>query len=237
MSRRRRFPESRALPPPLPPAERTVGQLVAEALRAYGRKPLSTAAIGALVVLTNLLAYWLTPGLPVLAAAVVAGALGGFTVTAAYLTAIGVVTGTSLRRRSLVTAYVLGLLIFLPFPFLVTVFVLPGLAWLALVGLAVPAALVEERPFVDALRRGLALARVDYVHVLGGLAALSLVVFVSQGAVYVVLRAYAENAAAVAAVLAALVAAPLLFLGGALLYVDQEARLRSRGERGREREE
>lgn len=227
---------TRELPPPLPPERRNVGQLVAESLRAYGRHPLTAVAIGGLVVLVNLLAFWLTAGTQLVVAAVVAGALGGLLVTPAFLLAIGAVTGTPVRRRSALTAYALGALVFLPFPLLVTVFVLPGLAWLALVGLSVPAALVEERPLTDALRRGLALARADYVHVLGGLAALAIVVFVSQGAVYVALRAYAENAAAVAAALAALVASPVLFLGSALLYVDQEARLRSRAE-GTERKE
>jgi thiol:disulfide interchange protein len=38
----------------------------------------------------------------------------------------------------------------------------------------------------------------------------------------------------IAAALASLVVSPLVFLGSALLYVDQEARLRSRGDRQKE---
>ena len=61
------------------------------------------------------------------------------------------------------------LFIFVPFPLLISLFVLPGLGWLALVGLAVPAVVIEGRGFRDALRRGIELARADYVHALGSL--------------------------------------------------------------------
>ena len=78
------------------------------------------------------------------------------------------------------------------------------------------------------------LARADYVHVLGGLATLALVVIISQFTLYFILREYAENTRLIAAALAALVVSPLVFLGSALLYVDQEARLRLREERRQE---
>jgi apolipoprotein N-acyltransferase len=71
--------------------------------------------------------------------------------------------------------------------------------------------------------------------VLGGLAALALVVFLTQAALYLVLREFAENTRVVAAILASVVVSPLVFIGAALLYLDQEARLRSR-ERRKERD-
>jgi hypothetical protein len=77
---------------------------------------------------------------------------------------------------------------------------------------------------------------VDFVHVLGGLATLALIVLLTQAVLYFVLREYAENTQRAAAALASLVVSPLLFLGGALLYVDQEARLRSRLDHGKERD-
>jgi hypothetical protein len=209
-----------------------VGQLVAESIRLYGRRPPVAFLIGLLVAAVNLLTLALSRE----AAVVSLPLAGGLLLTPAYLLAISLVTGVSLRGPDVGRAYLVGFLVFLPFPFLATVFVLPGLAWLALVGLAVPAALVERLPIKQAFARGIALARVDYVHVLGGLAALALVVFVTQGAVYVALRAYAENTARVAAALAALVASPTLFFGAAVLYLDQEARLRSRGDRRKERD-
>ena len=111
---------------------------------------------------------------------------------------------------------------------------LPGLAWLALLGLSVPAALVERLGVRAALVRGYRLARADFIHVLGGLATLALVVVISQFSLYFVLREFAENTRLAAAALASLVVSPLVFLGSAILYVDQEARLDSRGDRPKE---
>ena len=41
---------------------------------------------------------------------------------------------------------------------------LPGIAWFALVGLAVPAAMTEDLGVRAALRRGLELGRADFAH-------------------------------------------------------------------------
>jgi hypothetical protein len=78
---------------------------------------------------------------------------------------------------------------------------------------------------VAALRRGVELSRADFAHVLGGLAALTILVFVTQGAVFFLLREYADNSQRVAATLAYVVIAPVLFLGAAILYTDQAARV------------
>ena len=59
-------------------------------------------------------------------------------------------------------------------------FVLPGIAWFAFIGLAVPAAMVEGLRFRDALVRGRQLGVADYVHALGSLAALVIVVGVAR---------------------------------------------------------
>ena len=59
-------------------------------------------------------------------------------------------------------------------------YVLPALAWLALFGLAVPAAAHERLGFRDALARGRRLAAADYVHALGSLCALAIVYFVTR---------------------------------------------------------
>ena len=230
MARARKPRATRELPPPLPPAERTVGQLVGEAIRVYGRSFWKALALGIPVALVNVLAWELPRDSQV--HAVLEGAL---LLTLSYVAACALVTGAPLRSRNALVAYAVGVVIFLPFPILTTLFVLPGLAWLALVGLAVPAALVEGLGFRAAFVRGYRLARVDFVHVLGGLATLALVVFLTQAVLFFVLREYAENTRIAAATLASLFVSPLLFLGAALLYGDQEARLGSAGDRGKER--
>jgi hypothetical protein len=214
----------RELPPPLPPERRTVGQLVGEAIRLYGAHFWKGLALGLPVVLVNAL-VWTGDSAASRLLVVFASAV---LIPISFVAGSALATGAPLRRRGALVAYVTGVVVFLPFPFLATVFVLPGLVWLALFGLAVPASLVEGLGVRAAVVRGLRLARADFVHVLGGLATLALVVFITQAALYFVLREYAENTQRAAAVLASLVVSPLLFLGSALLYVDQDARLRSR---------
>ena len=70
---------------------------------------------------------------------------------------------------------------------------LPGIAWLALFGLAVPAAMVERLGFRDALGAGASSGAADYVHALGSLAALIVVVGVSELTLISLLRSQGEN--------------------------------------------
>ncbi|HSO02389.1 MAG TPA: hypothetical protein VLS46_07660, partial [Gaiellaceae bacterium] len=114
-----------------------------------------------------------------------------------------------------------------PFPFLASVFILPGLVWFAFVGLAVPAAVAEGTGFAASLRRGIELGRADFVHALGSLAALAIIVFVTRATLFVLLQGFGESTGRAASFLADLVVSPLLFLGAALLYVDQAARVGS----------
>jgi hypothetical protein len=201
-----------------------VGQLVGEAIRAYGARFWKSLVLGLPVVVANAL-VWARPSgdlrltlLPITA----------LLISASYVLALGFVTGANVRSRRGVVAYCLAVVLFLPVPLLVAIFILPALVWLSLLGLAVPAVLVEGLGVRAALVRGIRLARADFAHVLGGLATLGLVVIISQFSLYFVLREYADNTRMIAAALAALVVSPVVFLGSALLYVDQEARLRHR---------
>ena len=78
----------------------------------------------------------------------------------------------------------------------------------------------------EPLRRGLQLARADFVHVFGSLAALAIVYFLSRTVLLFLLRTQGDNAVRTAGFLADLVLSPLLFLGAALVYWDQAARVR-----------
>jgi hypothetical protein len=218
--------EQRPLHPALPPARRTVGQLVGEAIRAYGSHFWKALALGLPVVVANAL-VWKSPSNGERLALLPLTAL---LISLSYVAAVALVMRAPLRGSSTLVAYVVAVLVFLPVPILAVFYILPALAWLALFGLAVPAALVEGLGVRAAVARGLRLARADYVHVLGGIATLALVVIISQFSLYFVLREYAENTRIIAAALAALVVTPLVFLGSAILYVDQEARLRLREE-------
>jgi hypothetical protein len=219
---RPRYPKSTGpLPPPLPPVSRTVGQLVAETLKLYGELWKAGLVIGLPPAFLSAVAAGFSRT-QTIAIVPFAGAVAA---TASFVIASAVVNGVSLRRRSTVNAAIVGAVVYLPFPLLTALFILPGLAWLALVGLAVPAAIAESLGIRAALRRGLALGRADYVHALGGLATLTMLVFVTQIVISLLLQGFADNSERAAAFLAGLVLSPVLFFGAALLYVDQAARI------------
>jgi hypothetical protein len=208
----------RELPPPLPPRERTVGQLVAETIRAYGERFWRVLPLGIPVVVVDQLSVRQPPGVQML---VYWGATPLF--VAAYLRACGLVLGARVSR----TAIVLAVLLYLPFPALRALFILPGIGWFAFIGLAVPAAMVEGLTFRDALVRGRQLGLADYVHALGSLAALVVVVGIAGNTLSALLHTQGDNGQRVAVAVSDLVLSPMLFVGAALLYLDQAARVGS----------
>ena len=211
----------RELPPPLPPAERTVGQLVGETIRAYGDN------------------FWrsLPLGVPL---AVVDAALARPLRERADRGAARVRAARSRRRSSMPAssmhdarptpaAYACAVLVFAPVPMLVARVRAAGAsrgsrcsacgaggdgraARLPRRARARPAA--RDRR----LRARARLARDPRARrrVLGADARSAL------------LRSQGDNGQRVAHVLADLVLSPLLYLGGALLYLDQAARVGSR---------
>lgn len=206
------------LPAPLPPHERTVGQLVAETIRLYGHRFWRALPLGIPLALVDQSAVHRTAGEQVLVFLVAAPLI-----SAAYVYACRLVHG----GRATATVFALSLLIYLPFPALRAVYLLPAIAWFAFIGLAVPAALVERLDWRAALARGRQLGTADYVHALGSLAALVIVVGVAEQTLTVLLRTQSDTSQRIALAIADLVLSPLLYLGGALLYVDQVARVGS----------
>jgi hypothetical protein len=202
-------------PAALPPAERTVGQLVAESIRFYGDHFWAVLALGLPFVLLDFLswqqAWWKQ---------VVVGWIVGPLICAAYVRASMLVTGSFWSWR----AYALALIVYLPYP-LLGVYVLPAVVYFALIGLCVPAAVAEGLGIRAALRRGLALGRADLVHAIGGLATIVLVVGVSRLALEVLLNTQGGQAREVAVALADLLLSPLFYVGAAFLYLDQKARV------------
>lgn len=206
------------LPPPLPPAERTVGQVVAETIRAYGERFWGALPLGIPVALVDQLSVRQAPGVQMLVYWAAAPLFVG-----AYIRACMLVLGARPNR----TAIAVAVLIYLPFPALRAFFILPGIAWFAFIGLAVPAALVERRGLRDSLERGRQLGTADYVHALGSLAALVVVVGIAGNTLSALLHTQGDNGQRVAVALSDLVLSPMLFLGAALLYLDQAARVGS----------
>ena len=127
----------------------------------------------------------------------------------------------------------LGTAAFLPAAFFFPWFAILSVAWLALVGLVVPVVMIEDAPPRKALRRAVELCRADYIHALGSLATLVIVFVLSRVMLAFLLREQADNTVRAAVFVADLVISPLLFLGAALLYFDQAARVSRTSERKR----
>jgi hypothetical protein len=159
-------------------------------------------------------------------ALVLAPTLYGALLSASFVYASTLALAAHPSRRRLAVAWGMGWMVFAPVPFLVLAFLLPAIAWLALVGLVVPVVLVEGVPPRDALRRAWRLGRGDFVHALGSLATLAIVVFLTQTVLVFLLRGAGGAAVTTALFLANVVVSPVLFLGAALLYVDQSARVK-----------
>ena len=77
-----------------------------------------------------------------------------------------------------------------------------------------------------------ALGRVDFAHARGGLATLVIVFYVVRLMMALLLRGGSEvTERSAAGLLADLVLSPMLFVGSAILYLDQAARIRVKAEK------
>jgi hypothetical protein len=211
--------DAKPLPPPLPPETRTVGQLVAETIRFYQRHFWQVLPLGLSLAVIEQISAGLDTNLQTLVLAAAAPLM-----TASYLRAAQLLSGA----RWSWTALWIGVAIFLPVPFLMRIYALPAVAWLAFIGLAVPVAVIERAGARQALVRGRRLGLADYVHAVGGIATLAIVFALSKFVLVFLLKDQAEAAVRSALFLADLVLSPLLFVGSALLYYDQAARSRLR---------
>ncbi len=212
----------RELPPPLPPESRTVGQLVGEAIRIYGRNVWRALAIGLPIALVNAL-VWAAPD----SNQVFVAAVGALLATVSYLVACSIVTEQSLRSQARHRGLLRRRARLRPLSTARDALHRSRPLWLSLFGLAVPVALVEGlgiRAVADP--RGAARSgglrprpgRVGHARDLGR--------FLTQASLFFVLREFAENTRVAAATLASIVVSPLVLLGAALLYVDQDSSIR-----------
>ena len=215
-------PAKAPLPPPLPPETRTVGQLVAESVKLYGDHLWTSLALGASVTVINQVAAGRSSAVQTLVLAAAAPLMA-----ASYTGASAIVGGVRPSAATAARAIAVGAVVFVPAAFLARLYVLPAVSWLALVGLVVPVLVLEHRGVRDALRRAVELARADYVHALASLATLVILFALVKFSLALLLVDLGDSGERAALGLADLVVSPLLFLGAALLYVDQAARARA----------
>jgi hypothetical protein len=209
-----------------------LGELISEAIRIYSQRPWAAIGLGLVTGGAYLLAA-LTPDLVdvlVLALAF----------TASYGAAARLVSGDTfaeawaqvgLRTPVLVVlTFVVAVpaVIALTYLFLLVI----GALWLALMGFSVAVAMLERDPDVRnsldriaySLLRSIRLARAEYLHVLGVIAALIVINLVLTVALGVALAGFADAGRMVAVALAQIALAPFFFLGLSVLYFEQRAR-------------
>ena len=210
-----------------------LGELFAETVRIYGERVWSAFGLGAVVAGAFVAGIFLHP---------VAGvAVISLVITATWAAATRVVAGDTFGEAWAQVAVrapvlvVLTVVAIVPFALAVSqlVLIVFGVAWLALVGFSIPVAVMERDDEADrgllsrlgfVLRRALVLARTEYFHAAGVIAAL-VMVYVLLGIVLVgTLRGFAENGDVVAVALAQVVLGPFFFLGLAVLYFEQRSR-------------
>ncbi len=208
------------LPAPLPPEDRTVGQLVAETLKLYGDHLWTSLALGLSVLAIN----QVTAGHDTRFQVLVLAACSPF-MAASFVGASAIVGGVKPSAAEAARAIAVGTIVFVPAAFLTLLYVLPAVAWLAFVGLVVPVLVLERLSVADALRRAIELSRADYVHALASLATLVILFGLVKLTLILLLRDLGDAGERAALGLGDLVVSPLLFLGSALLYFDQAARV------------
>jgi hypothetical protein len=214
------------LPPPLPPEARTVGQLVAETVRFYGERFWQVLPLGLAVAVLDQASLGQSRAVQI---AVLAA--GAPLLTLAYARAALLLAPEPAPRRAQAVAFAAGVIVFLPAAALFGWFALLAIAWLAAFGLVVPVALYERTGFRETFRRARELGFADYAHAAGSLATLTIVFFLTRLMLFFLLRGQGDVAGRVAAFLTDLVLSPLLFVGAALLYDDQRARVGRRASR------
>jgi hypothetical protein len=223
-----------------PPPDRplAVGEIFAETVRLYGDRLWPALGLGAVYSGALVLTRLVHPALGIFAAALL------------FVLAFGAATrlaiGDSFREAwaqvvvrlpvLLVLAVVVGLPFILAVGYLLVLGLLFTAFWFGLTAFSVPAAVAERgddgrswlQAVAYALERTILLARTEYLHATGVVAALLLVNLLFERVLSGALVGFADNTQAFAVVLAQLVLAPFVFLGLSVLYFEQRARAAAR---------
>ena len=209
-----------------------LGELLSETIRIYTQRPWAAVGLGLVEGGAYLLAA-LTPDLIdvlviALAFTAIFGAAARFVSGDTFAEAWAQV---GLRAPVLlVLTFVVAVpaVIALTYLFLLVV----GALWIALMGFSIPVAMLEREPEVKnsfdriafSLLRSIRLARAEYLHALGVIAALVIIYLLLGIALGIGLVGFADNGRMIAAALVQVVLAPFFFIGLSVLYFEQRAR-------------
>ncbi len=226
-----------------------LGEVLATTIRLYGERLWRALGVGCVVAGTFRLALEL-PDLP--AIVLVAAAF-----TASYAASARVAADDGFapawRRVAARAPVLLVLVVVVAVPFALGVFIRAGdplaglvfllfaVSWLVVVGFSIPITMLpaeeERRRWFErlgyGLHRSVELARTEFVHAVGVTSALVLIYGLLGPLLASVLVGFGDNGRRAAFLVSQVVVAPFFFLGLVVLYHDQLARERVRGEPAR----
>jgi hypothetical protein len=210
-----------------------LGELLAETVRIYGERLWAMAGIGALlagaIVLVGVVNHLLV------AVAIVAPAFTVCYAVAARVT-LGDPAAEAWAQAGLRAPVLAPLTVIVSLPFVLGIvdvlILLFSVAWLAFVGLAIPVAMIERAPkgtswfgqIGYSVTRATDLARVEFLHVLGISAALTVIYALFGPLLGVLLTGFADNGSIAARAISNAVLGPFFFVGLSVLYFEQRAR-------------
>jgi len=199
---------------------RTVGQVVAEAIKLYQANLVPALALGLPVAVVDQLSADRSLDSRIAVLLVASPVL-----SVAYAAGCAIQQGERPPLRTWLVATGVGVFTFLPAAVFFPWFALAAILWLGLAGHAVPAVMAERLGPAGSLTRTVELARADYVHAAGSFATLALLFGLTRLALGFLLSSQADATQRVSIFLADLVVSPLLYLGAAIVYVDLVARV------------
>lgn len=220
-----------------------LGEVLTETVRIYRARLWPALALGVVVAGGFVLAGQLPDALAIVVLAVL--------FTAGYAASSRLAAGDEfgsawahVGRRAAVLL-VLTLVVSVPFalgifiraadPLAGLVFILFAVCWLVFLGFSIPISVSprsgEEgagvvHALADALRRSIGLARAEFLHAVGVVAALLVIYGLLGPFLAAALVGFAENTVQTAFALSQIVLAPFFFFGLAVLYLEQRARAR-----------
>ena len=219
-----------------------LGEVLAETTRVYRARLWPALGLGAVAALGFVVAGRLPDGFAIVVLALLFTAGYAFGSRLAAGDAFGQAWAQVGRRAAVLL--VLTLVVSVPFslgvfiraadPLAGLVFILFAVSWLVFLGFSIPISVCqpeEERAglvheLAEALRRSIGLARTEFLHAVGVVAALLVIYGILGPFLAAALVGFAENSVEAAFTLSQLMLAPFFFLGLAVLYFEQCARAR-----------
>ena len=197
----------------LPPAERTIGQLVGESIRFYGDHFWPCLALGLAPAALAVVSANVSRTVAIVLSPTLFGAL----LSATYVGASVLVLERRPDDRRLVVAWLVGWLVFAPVPFLVLGFVIPGSRGWRRSGSSSRSSSSRRRRCEQPSRAPGSSHGPTSCTRSASLVTLAILVLLTQAVLAFILRSFGGAGVSVAFFLASVIVSPLLFIGAALL--------------------